>query len=274
MQTIKEALSWITTILKKQNIPFQIAGGLAARAYGSTRQLHDIDIDIPEENFETIMDEVLPYLTFGPDHFRDKYWDVFLMTLNYNGQEIDISGANDAKIYNNKNNTWEKIITDFSKIMHIELYGINVPVINREALIAYKKMLARPVDLLDIAHLGAVEYSMSKQISINNALHFIWGKACNGWWLKNDGNFTVIAETMPSGTAEKKHYHKVCEQFFYCLKGQLAIQFNEGEHILYEHEGCSIPPGTPHQVKNISNDTVQFLVISSPNLHDDRVDLE
>lgn len=48
-QNIKEALAWITNILKKYSIPFQITGGLAAILYGSKRPLEDIDIDIPEE---------------------------------------------------------------------------------------------------------------------------------------------------------------------------------------------------------------------------------
>ena len=109
---------------------------------------------------------------------------------------------------------------------------------------------------------------------MHNAPHFAWGDACNGWWLKNDGNFTVLTETMPPGAAEKNHYHKQTEQFFYCLKGSLTIQFTEGEQVLSEHEGCSITPGTPHKIKNMSNDVIQFLVISSSNSHNDRVDLE
>lgn len=115
---------------------------------------------------------------------------------------------------------------------------------------------------------------MNKQISMQNAPHYTWGQGCDGWWLKNDGHFTVIAETMPPGTAEKNHYHKATEQFFYCLKGKLTIQFSEDELMLSEHEGCSITPGVPHKVKNMSDETTHFLVISSPNSHNDRVDFE
>lgn len=150
MEQTKQALTWITAILKNYNIPFQIAGGLAARTYGAVRELADIDIDIPEDSFELIIKEVASYIIFGPDHFKDESWDIFLMTLRYNNQEIDLGGAYHTKIYNQKNKTWIKLITDFSTAEHREIMGLKLPVIARNELIAYKKILARPVDLLDI----------------------------------------------------------------------------------------------------------------------------
>ena len=153
MNNTKEALSWITNIIQQHNIPFQIAGGLAMQAYGSTRELHDIDIDIPEEDFKKIKDEISSFIVLGPDYFKDDSWDLFLMTLDYHGQEIDLSGSNGTKIHNKENNTWEHIITDFSKVNDIKVYGINLPIIGCKELMAYKKVLARPVDLLDVEYL-------------------------------------------------------------------------------------------------------------------------
>jgi len=153
MDNTKEALIWITNILKKHNIPFQITGGLAVLAYGSTRQLADIDIDIPEESFVKIRNEVSSYISFGPDQYKSECWDLFLMTLNYHGQEIDLSGAYSTKIYNKRDNIWVKIITDFLNVNYVNIYGIKLPVIGRHELMAYKKILARPVDLLDVEYL-------------------------------------------------------------------------------------------------------------------------
>jgi aminoglycoside 6'-N-acetyltransferase len=111
-------------------------------------------------------------------------------------------------------------------------------------------------------------------ISIKNAPHYSWGNACDGWWLKKDGSFNVISEKMPSGTSEKKHYHKFVEQFFYCLQGRLLIQFSDKKIMLSEHEGCVIPAGEHHKVMNPTDEEIHFLVISSPNTHNDRIDLE
>lgn len=75
------------------------------------------------------------------------------MTLNYHEQEIDICGAYKSKIYNKLCGTWDKIITDFSKVTYINIDGLMLPVIPRDELIAYKKILARPVDWEDLAFL-------------------------------------------------------------------------------------------------------------------------
>ncbi|OIO59545.1 MAG: hypothetical protein COZ46_00790 [Verrucomicrobia bacterium CG_4_10_14_3_um_filter_43_23] len=153
MQNTKEALTWITTIIKEKNIPFQITGGLAAQVYGSQRNLADIDIDIPEDNFATIINEVSPYITFGPAQYKDEEWDLPLMTLNYKDQEIDLCGAYTTKVYNKANNTWLTLKTNLSNPNHADIFGITLPVISRDELIAYKKIIARPVDLLDLAAL-------------------------------------------------------------------------------------------------------------------------
>lgn len=76
----KAAFHWIVNILKKFNTPFQIAGGLAAIVYGANRPLEDIDIDIPEEYFSLIKEEVKDFIIYGPAQFKDETWDLMLMT--------------------------------------------------------------------------------------------------------------------------------------------------------------------------------------------------
>jgi hypothetical protein len=45
-ETVGNALRWIIGILDRHNIQYQITGGFAAKLYGSSREVNDIDIDI------------------------------------------------------------------------------------------------------------------------------------------------------------------------------------------------------------------------------------
>ena len=144
------ALKWIIGILNSHSIPYQISGGFAAKLYGSKRKLNDIDIDIPEKSFETILDEVRDYIVDGPRQYVDGKWDLYLMTLDYKGQEIDISGAYEAKISNKERTTWISLPINLSNVVKIDVSGIEVAVMPPEQMIAYKSELDGEHQLEDI----------------------------------------------------------------------------------------------------------------------------
>lgn len=156
-KSAKTAFVWIINILKKLNIPFQITGGLAAIAYGVKRPLEDIDIDISEEHFSLVKTQVKNFIVNYPERFKDESWDLLLMTLNYHGQLIDISGAFCCKIYNKKTHQWQHFPTDFSKITIKKIFDVEVPVIAQEELLYYKNIIARPVDLIDIQQIRGIK---------------------------------------------------------------------------------------------------------------------
>ena len=145
----KGALEWIVGILEKYEVPFQISGGCAAKIYGSPRELNDIDIDIPENYFSKIISDVKPYIIYGPDQYKDNKWDLYLMTLNYAGQEIDI-GSGNAKISTKDRNKWINFSTDFSKAVKKTFLGLEVPVIPKEDLVNYKQLLDGEHQQVDI----------------------------------------------------------------------------------------------------------------------------
>lgn len=149
----EKAFHWIVGLLKKHNIPFQISGGFAARVYGVNRELADIDIGIPDDRFEDILEEVKTYLIYGPEHYLDDEWDLKLMTLRYEGQKIDIAGRDNIKIFDKQQNEWVPAHRDLTISEDMEVYGVIVPVIPKEALIAYKKKIGREVDIEDIKQL-------------------------------------------------------------------------------------------------------------------------
>jgi hypothetical protein len=154
MKNTEVALRWIVGILEKHNVTFQIGGGFAAHVYGSPREVADIDIAISEEKFDVILPEVREYLIFGPEHYVDKDWDLQLMTVSYQGQEIDFSGAYQKKFYNHAKQEWIAFPSDFLTSEYREVYGMKIPFMNREKLIGYKKILSRDVDVEDLKALG------------------------------------------------------------------------------------------------------------------------
>jgi hypothetical protein len=101
--------------LRKNKIPFEITGGFASRIYGSKRPLADIDIDISDKNISKIQKLTKKYIIYGPRRYKDKNFDLLLMTLKYKGQKIDISGKDYERIYNKKKKKWIKEKIDLSK---------------------------------------------------------------------------------------------------------------------------------------------------------------
>jgi len=111
------------------------------------------------------------------------------------------------------------------------------------------------------------------RINTINAEHYLWGERCDGWHLLKRDDVSVIQEKVPPGGREIPHYHTLSRQFFYILKGQALLVVNQQRLLLKAGDGVEIAPRTPHQFINESNDEAEFLVISVPKSHGDRVQL-
>ncbi len=150
MSKISNSLKWITGILIEEEIPYQIVGGLAARAYGARRPLIDIDLYIPKWGLSKILPRVEKYVTRLPEHYLSDLFDITFMALEFEGQQIELGVAEGAKIFDTKENHWIPEKIDFNDSNNIEVEGVVVRVIPLDRLIKYKKILSRPVDLKDI----------------------------------------------------------------------------------------------------------------------------
>lgn len=155
---LKDALKWIINILNTKSIQYQIAGGFGAYLYGSHRNINDIDIDIRSEGFTSILPDIKNYIVFGPARYKDEKWDIDLITLNYHGQLIDISGTNEAKIYDEKNKKWIPYPDNFEMAQKIKTFDIEIKMIDPNDLINYKKLLNGEHQKIDIT---AIEHYLS-----------------------------------------------------------------------------------------------------------------
>jgi mannose-6-phosphate isomerase-like protein (cupin superfamily) len=107
--------------------------------------------------------------------------------------------------------------------------------------------------------------------SIHTGKHYVWGENCDGWHLAATPNLSVIQERVPSGSTEARHLHNRAEQFFYVLNGIATLEVAGAIHVLRPNEGYHVPAGEPHKLSNDHEHVLEFLVISTPPSHGDRV---
>lgn len=109
------------------------------------------------------------------------------------------------------------------------------------------------------------------KISKHTADRYVWGDSCDGWHLVRTEGLSVIHERMPAGAREVRHYHAKARQFFFVLSGTAVMETDGVLHRLLPQEGIEIPPLVPHQIRNESDEPVEFLVVSQPPTPGDRV---
>lgn len=119
-----------------------------------------------------------------------------------------------------------------------------------------------------------MERTGPKKIDRTAAKHYSWKGVCDGWHLVEHDALSVIAERMPPDTQEDMHYHRHAAQFFYLLSGRAVMRFPQKEELLLPGEGIEIPPLQPHQMTNPFPEDAEFLVVSSPRSHGDKICVE
>lgn len=163
-----EALKWIVGILNKLEVPYRIGGGFAAHVYGAKRPINDIDISLPGKFFAAIVPEVKGYVTAGPKHYSNEKWDCDTLSLNYHGQEIDMTDIDTLRMSNKAKTEWFQTKDRYRQFPNVvaNVEGIDVSLIDPRDLAAYKKELAdadHQHQLVDIA--AAEEYIRSKNLA-------------------------------------------------------------------------------------------------------------
>lgn len=146
----KEALYWIVGVLRDRNIPFLICGGLAARGYGAERDLNDIDLFVPAEYFQAVVQAGEAFISKPATHYQEEGWDLTYVQFKYAGVKVEVGSAGEPRIFDMKTQTWVPLTIDFSHYTTMNLLGIDLPLMSKEDLVEYKSMLSRPVDVEDI----------------------------------------------------------------------------------------------------------------------------
>jgi mannose-6-phosphate isomerase-like protein (cupin superfamily) len=108
-------------------------------------------------------------------------------------------------------------------------------------------------------------------ISKTNAEHYVWGQNCDGWHLVKNSNLSIIQERMPPQTSEVRHFHENSNQFFYVLSGEATMEIDGKQEVLKSGQGIEISSGVTHQMFNNTDNFLEFIVVSCPPSHGDRI---
>ena len=155
------ALRWIVDLLETRTIPFQVAGGLAARAHGATRPLFDLDFYVPTARLPDIVAaaeaDPMVRIVRALAPYRDADWDLTFAALDYAGQRIELGGADQAWYFDRALGRWRAAAIDFAASEQRTALGVVIPVMPLAELVAYKRALDRPVDRLDLVELHPMQ---------------------------------------------------------------------------------------------------------------------
>lgn len=111
------------------------------------------------------------------------------------------------------------------------------------------------------------------RVSTENATKTEWAKNCLAYALVEQDSLLIKKEQIPSGGCELLHYHEATFQFFYVLKGKATFFLAESEIVLKSGEGINVFPKQAHKIMNRHQSLLEFLVISSGKIHNDRINL-
>ena len=145
----KKVLKFLVDTLNKNKIAFQVSGGLGAIAYGSKRELRDIDIEINKKNCPVVRELFKELIAEDYQNYKNAEFDAWWMELDIDGVEVDINQVEESYAFDKEGNKHllpEDLIDTELKTVE----SITFPVQNKTNLIAYKKIVGRDTDLFDI----------------------------------------------------------------------------------------------------------------------------
>ena len=154
MINTKGALQWIISVMEANDISYQIVGGLAAKTYGATRDLVDIDLYVSGQDFNKACELSKAHLVWGPEVLKNEEWDCEFAKFEYQGQKIEIGNSDNTRRFDHEGHKWVKENIDYESFELKEYLGITIKVIPKEKLIEYKRKLNREVDILDIQQMS------------------------------------------------------------------------------------------------------------------------
>ena len=79
---------------------------------------------------------------------------------------------------------------------------------------------------------------------------------------------SIKVEEIPVAGHSDAHYHKESREFFFILEGRAKVDLTEGGYVLKKFDGIEISTESMHQISNIGEEKLLFLLISWPKVQE------
>lgn len=111
----QKVMNEMVSALEETGISYQLAGTAAALYYGSEELVASLDFEMPDNQIERAAMALCAKgakvaRPMGP--YVDEAWQLNMATLYANGQKINLTGSNFARIFDVKNDKWVNLPTD------------------------------------------------------------------------------------------------------------------------------------------------------------------
>lgn len=164
------ALRRFSDLARDLALPVQAVGGLAARAWGGARPLVDLDFYVPDGRLADVAAAVPELVVRGPERIESAHWDVAVLALSIDGCLVELGGAGSARMRPRPGTPWVAAEVAFERGVRRSVAGIDIPVMPLEALVAYKRLLAREVDLVDLHDLTDGGGAVAERLAVYGTL--------------------------------------------------------------------------------------------------------
>jgi len=121
-----------------------------AKGDGSGRELNGIDLFMPGEHFSSVVQAGQAFVSKAAAHRQEEGWDLTYVQFKYEGAKVEVGSADGPRILEAGNQAWIQLDIDFSRDETVQLLGMALPLMLKEALVRYTSALARSVGIQDV----------------------------------------------------------------------------------------------------------------------------
>ena len=132
---VVDTLRWICDVLRREQIPFQVGGAIAAVAHGAKRSASGVELFIRAEHLPRLMRVVKDRIVDHPWRHRTDQWDLVAMVLKANGVRVSIGIADGARVRTEGSDEWRDAAVDVTASERLTVEQIEIPVAPRAQLV-------------------------------------------------------------------------------------------------------------------------------------------